>query len=299
VTPSQQIDDAEAWGTALAGRLRLIQAGLVEEPEESRRAFLADEVERSLKAVPPSRKASFLESLERHFPAWLPEERKSEEKREATLEELLSALSKVAGNWTEAERLEMGTRLAEAKIIAESAKPAPAARYDELWRLFGRMDAATPHSERSLRLLALLAELFMALDQLSWTLWRSIGQKSAYKKEFDFGKLAGPYLTGDPEVSTDHMRQAIERTRRLIAALLGASGRAAAEFAVNYNRTFGPDTLEGAARQRKSTFESVEAASWREYKTRFEAVGSAPHIEAAIQSAVAQAAEDLIGGRAR
>jgi hypothetical protein len=299
VTPSQQTDDADVWGSSLAGRLRLIQAGLVEEPDESRQAFLTDELERWLTPVPPSRKEAFLAALERHFPAWLPSVPEVSSAPEPDLEAVLQRLGKFAESWSEEERGEIANRLGLMGVLPEHAKPPLPARYDELWRHFGRAEKSAPHSERSLRLLGLLAEVFLALDQLSWTLWRGIAPKSAYKKEFDFSKLAVPYLAGDTEVSTDQIRQAIERTRKLIAALLGASGRAASDFAMGHNRTFSPEALEAAARQAKRALEGLDAASWREYKMRFDAAGTTPHLEAAIHSAVAQSAEDLIGGRTR
>lgn len=299
VTLSPQTDNADDWGFSLAGRLRLIQAGLTEEPEESRRAFLGDEIERWLKPVPPSRKGDFLNALERHFPAWRGSGEKASSPAEPELEGVLQWLAECAKAWSEEEKTEVAKRLALGGIIPEDAKAAPPARYDDLWKHFGKSERLTPHGDRSLKLLGLLAEIFLALDQLSWTLWRSIAPKSAYKKEFDFSKLAVPYLSGDTEVSTDQMRQAIERTRKLIAALLGASGRAATDFSTAHNRTFSPEALELASRQAKRALESLDAASWREYRMRFEAAGTTPHLEAAIHSAFAQSAEDLIGGRTR
>ena len=208
-------------------------------------------------------------------------------------------LAECAKGWNEEEKAEVAKRLALAGIAPEDAKAAAPARYDDLWKHFGKSERLTPHGDRSLKLLGLLAEVFLALDQLSWTLWRSIAPKSAYKKEFDFTKLSVPYLSGDTEVSTDQMRQAIERTRKLVAALLGASGRAATDFATAHNRTFSPAALEEASRQAKRALESLDAASWREYRTRFDVAGTTPHLEAAIHSAFAQSAEDLIGGRTR
>src|SRR5688572_22232424 len=178
VTLSPQTDDAELWGFSLAGRLRLIQAGLAEDPEESRRAFLGDEIERWLKPVAPSRKAEFLNALERHFPAWRGSGEKTSSTVEPDLEGVLHWLAECAKAWNDEERAEVAKRLALAGVVPETAPTVPA-RYDELWKHFGKSERLTPHGERSLKLLGLLAEVFLALDQLSWTLWRSIAPKSA------------------------------------------------------------------------------------------------------------------------
>jgi hypothetical protein len=85
----------------------------------------------------------------------------------------------------------------------------------------------------------------------------------------------------------------------LIAAIVGAPGRAANDVANQQAEWLSPDAIEMAARGEKRALESLDAACWREYKQRYSSKGTAPHVEAAIQAAVARAAEDLIGGRAR
>lgn len=148
-------------------------------------------------------------------------------------------------------------------------------------------------------MLAALLDFYLSLDQLGWTLWRNLVIKSAFWRETELGKQAGPYLTGDAEVSSEQTRQTIERTRRLLAALIGAPGRAAMDVANQHAGQFSPENIEQAARGEKRALESLDAACWREYKQRYSTGGTPVHLEAAIQQALAQAAEDLIGGRAR
>jgi len=292
-------DDISLWGPALAARLRLIQAGFTDEDAATRQAFLAEEVERALKPITPSRKRQYLEAVSNYFPAWQPEVQKVEPAPQPTLENVVGQLVAFAPEINDEMRMEIARQLIAAKIIPETASPAPAAHYGEFWRKFGLEAEKPPHHERALRLLMALSEFFLALDQLSWALWRTIGAKSAYRKEWEFSKLAGPYLSGDPEVSTEQMRQLIERTRKLVAALSGAPGRAGSDVAAKHAGIFSPEVIEAAARLEKRALESLDSASWRDYKQRYHVGGAAPHLEAAIQSAVAQAAEDLIGGRVR
>lgn len=273
----------------------MIHAGFVDEPVDQRRAFLADEVERAIDSVGPSQQREYLDALATQFPAWqsaaAPEPAVAGPVSPAELVDQL--LGRIAELGT-AER----ARLA-AELQPELRAAATGSFHAELWKKFGLAEEKTPSGERTWRLLGTLIEFFTALDQLAWTLWRNSGVKSAFWKESDLGKLAGPYLAGDHEVSSEQVRQTAERTRRLIAAILGAPGRAASDVANQQAQRLAPDSIEQSARSDKRTLESLDAACWREYKQRHTSGGTASHLEAAIQSALAQAAEDLIGGRTR
>jgi hypothetical protein len=277
----------------------LIQSGFEADEPATRQGFMAEEIERALKPLPPSRRLSCLDALEEEFPAWEPEMLEAAPARTPSLDELLTQLQKLGPALSDETRSRIAAELIATRVIPETAKPAPTAHYEEFWKRFGRAGATPPSTERALRLLATLSEFFAALDQLAWTLWRNVGAKSAYRKEFEFQKISGPYLAGDAEVSTDQMRQTVERSRKLVAALLGAPSRGAADFASVQSANFSPESIEAAARQEKRALESLDAASWRLYKERFKGAGTALQMENAIQLAVGRAAEDLIGGRAR
>jgi len=295
VVSARQHDSAGAWAAVLAARLRLIHAGFADEPADQRHAFLADEVERAAEAVAPSQKREYLEALSAQFPAW---QTAAAPEVPATIPPsaagLMGQLLDRLGELGAADR----ARLA-AGLQPELSAAATGSFHLELWKKFGLAAERTPSGERTWRLLGTLLEFFTTLDQLAWTLWRNSGVKSAFWKESDVTKLAGPYLAGDAEVSSEQMRQAVERTRRLIAAILGAPGRAAADVANQQAARLSPEAIEQAARADKRTLESLDAACWREYKQRYTGGATASHVEAAIQAALAQAAENLIGGRTR
>jgi hypothetical protein len=299
VTSGAIDSDAKAWAASLAARLRLIQSGFEADEPVTREGFLTEEIERALKPLPPSRRPTCLNALEDEFPAWEPELPETAPAHEPSLDELVKLLQKLGPTLSDETRGRIALELIASKVIPESAKPAPSGQYEDFWKRFGRSGATPPSTERSLRLLALLSEFFVALDQLAWTLWRNVGAKSAYRKEFEFQKISGPYVAGDAEVSSDQMRQTVERTRKLVAALLGAPSRGAADFASAHSAAFAPESIEVSARQEKRALESLDAASWRLYKERFKNAGAALQVENAIQLAVGRAAEDLIGGRAR
>lgn len=278
----------------MAARLRLIHAGFADEPADQRNAFLADEVERAINAVAPSQKREHLEALAAQFPTWQVAASAPVESAPLSAADLLEQLLARLGELSAADR----ARLA-AELQPELTAAATGTFHLELWKKFGLTADRSPSGERTWRLLGSLLEFFTALDQLAWTLWRNSGVKSAFWKESDVAKLAGPYLAGDAEVSSEQLRQAVERTRRLIAAILGAPGRAASEVANQQTARLAPEAIEQAARGEKRALESLDAACWREYRQRYSSSATAPHVEAAIQTALAQAAEDLIGGRTR
>jgi hypothetical protein len=162
------------------------------------------------------------------------------------------------------------------------------------------LDAGKPLSpERTPKLALALATVFLSLDQLVWTLWRQLNGRSVYRKEAEFGKLAGPYLGGDGEVSSEQVRQPLERTRRLIAALLGAMGRSGANFARRHSADLAPESIENAARQEKKAFESLDAASWRKYRELYKEYATEQTLESQLQQEFVKAAEELLRGVSR
>jgi hypothetical protein len=93
------------------------------------------------------------------------------------------------------------------------------------------------------------------------------------------------------------LQQSLERTRKLIAGLLGAIGRAGAAYARDRARLFDPGAIEADARAEKKWNESLEFACWRKYVQLQKEYGSEATVEKSIQEAMAKAAENLILGR--
>ena len=151
--------------------------------------------------------------------------------------------------------------------------------------------------ERASKSFAILLDTVLALDQLVWTLWKQIAPKSAVRKEADLPKMTGEYLSGSKEVSTAQVVQNVERTRKLIASLMGAIGRAGAAFARERARIFDPSAIEADARAEKKWNESIEFACWRKYVQLCKEYGAEPIMEKGIQEAMARAAENLLLGR--
>ena len=99
-------------------------------------------------------------------------------------------------------------------------------------------------------------------------------------------------------VQEQQLIQALEKTRRLIAGLMGAVGRAGNTYARKLVGRLSPEVIQDLAKMEKKWAESVEQASWRAYERLAKEHLSEPAIENGIQEAMVKVAEDLMTGRA-
>jgi len=291
------------WANGLAARLRLIQGNFADDAAEARQSYLAEELERSLKPIAPSRREVHLRTLAELFPAWggvspAPPPATPGAPAETT-EELVERLIEAAQALGEPEKAAVAKRLQESGLVAKESRPASAEAPVEFWKAFGVAEPKPLNIERSQKMLVVLAGAFLALDQLVWTLWRQLNAKSFFRKESELAKLAGPYLASDPEVSTEQIRQPLERTRKLIAALLGALGRGSSNFARKHGSDILPESIESAARIEKKAWENLDAVSWRKYKELYREYAAEQVVESQIQQEFVKAAEELLKGIGR
>ena len=134
-------NEANGWASSLAARLRLIQGGFEGDEAATRQGFLAEEIERALKALPPSRRLACLEALEEKFPAWESKIVEEGPPPEPTLDELVEGLRKVGPTLSDEVRGRVAGELVGAKVIPESVKPSPTGQYEEFWKRFEKAAA--------------------------------------------------------------------------------------------------------------------------------------------------------------
>jgi hypothetical protein len=299
------LTEEASWASGVAGRLRLIQANFADDEPKVRQGYLAEELERALKTIPSSRREQHLLALSDFFPSWASAaaaptpDAPSGPARVETPEELLERFIQAAGDLSPEARAKALQRLQEAGLAPKAAGPATADTTLEFWKFFGVTDNTPLNVDRSQKMLVALAGAFLALDQLAWTLWKQLNPKSIYRKEAEFGKMAGPYLASDAEISTEQIRQPLERTRRLVAALLGAWGRGSSNFSRKQSAALSPESVENAARMEKKAWESLESVSWRKYKELFKEYSSEQMLESQIQQEFVRATEELLRGIGR
>lgn len=297
------LSEESLWASGLASRLRLIQANFADDPSSVRQGYIVEEIERALKPVSPTRRKTYMYSLAERFPAWEGTRTASESDAKAgaallTPEEMVAGLIELAPTLSPEARASFAGQLQAAGLSVKESPNAFLELPPELHKRLGLLPGKPLHLERAVKFLTITAELALALDQLAWALWKQLAPKSSIRKETELSRLAGSYLAGDTEVSTSMISQPVEKTRRLIAGLLGAVGRAGPAYAKKYVTQLSPEQIEDWAKMEKKFTESLEAACWRKFLQQARAHASEHAIENEIQEAIARAAENLILGRA-
>jgi hypothetical protein len=298
------LSEESLWARALAARLRVLQANFADDDPATRQEYIVEEIERALKGTVPEKRKALLAALSDRFPSFQvavvtrDSQAPSPVSIPAAPEDLLDSLIKALPGLSNEQRAEFAAKLKAAGLTA-LAEPSGAnlEAPPELVKRLGLTADQTLNPPRSGKALALLMDMVLTMDQLVWTLWKQIAPKSTVRREADLIKLSGQYLTGSQEVSTAQVTQALERTRKMVAGLLGAVGRAGATFARERTRLFDPNAIRADAQAEKKWNESMEFACWRKYEQLCKEYGAEPMIEKSIQEAVAKAAENLIMGR--
>jgi hypothetical protein len=293
------------WAGALAARLKVLQANLADDDPATRKGFIVDEINNALKGCVPEKRRALLDALTEQFPSWdLPvaaapaAPAAQPEPEPQTPEMLLKKLIESLPALPAAQREDFARQLKSAGLELPGGGGGGAFEITpDLQKRLGYTAPKPINAERAAKSMAMLFDMVLTLDQLVWTLWKQIAGKSMVRKEADFGKLSGDYLSGSAEVSSAQLQQSLERTRKLIAGLLGAIGRAGAAYARDRARLFDPGAIEADARAEKKWNESLEFACWRKYVQLQKEYGAEATVEKSIQEAMAKAAENLILGR--
>lgn len=307
-------EDVE-WASGLSGQLRLIQASFAEDDAATRQQYLSEEIARAIKAVAPTKRRAYLQALAERFPAWegapapkgAPGLDLSPEELVARLVEAAPYLS-IVQRRALAEQLEAAGLVASHPVAAPAATATPAASAiaetvpEELQKKLGIAAGQTLSQLRVLRLIAVLVEFSVTLDQLAWNVWKQIAPKSIVRRdagpESDFRKIAGPYLTGDDEVSTAQISQVVDKTRQLIAGLLAAVGSTGESFARQFLSRVAPAAIKEKADAESGFFIGPEQKCWRKYLETFNEI-SGVSIEKEISAILATNTEELILGKGR
>lgn len=297
-----QLSEEVLWAGGLAARLRLLQANFADDSSADRQNYLIEEIEGALKSVSPTKKKLYLDCLSERFPAWqgLRSTAKSDvqvgaaplapEELVRRLVELAPTLSPEARRAFALELQPVGLSIKESADVFLDLPP-------DLQKKLGLAAGKPLQLERAVKLLAITTELTLALDQLVWRLWKELAAKSVIRRDGEFNRLAGPFLAGDADVSPPQLAQLVERTRRLISAMLNAVGKAGPDYAKEYMRHMSPDSIEEWGTMEKTWKESKEAACWRKYLQQAKEHASEAAIDREIQDAIVKATESIYQGR--
>lgn len=301
---ASHLNEEALWATALAGRLRLVQANCVEQPPETRQEFLAEEIERALKEVPPSKRKGCLEALGDQFPAWqvaaVAEDTKSTkaEVTQVTPEQLIEMLLKVAPQLSPEQKKAFAQKLLDGGLAVTESRSGPVETPPELQKLLNLPPGSAIEAARGIKLLSELAQFVFSLEPLVWNSWRQIAPRSGIRKEQDPKAMSAKYLNGDGEISAQQLKQVLEQTRKLIIGLLMALGGAGRKYAETYLERFSPEAIRSQAEMMKGPLmASKEAKSWTRYIDLHKEFATEQVIEKEIQEAVVKFAEEVMRGR--
>jgi hypothetical protein len=293
------LSEESLWANALAARLKVLQANFADDDANTRQDFITQEIQQALKGTVPDKRKILLNALAERFPAAQAASSVVVDSAPAapqTPEALLERLVNLAPTLSAEQRASFAQQLQHAGFATEKADPGFTLPPEVLKRI-GLEGSASINTERGAKTFGMLIDMVLTLDQLVWTLWKQIAPRSVVRKEAEFAKLSGEYLSGSAEVSSAQVLQSLERTRRMIAGLLGGLGRAGSAYARERARLFDPTAIQAVAGAEKKFTESLEFACWRVYVRLCKEYGAEAAIEKGIQEALTKAAENLILGR--
>ncbi len=303
--------DEAQWAVGMGAKLRMMQASLADDDPAARSDYLMEEIEREIRGVPDSRRKGYLEALADRFPqgeggsANAGGQAAPQAPVDESAQGLVRRLAALARDLPEDERYELSSQLRNAGFAIE-IQTVGAGERDEIPVELQKKLSLDPNQaldrKRAIRLVSVLIDLVVTMDQVGWNVWRSLASDSRVRREpgpsGDLRRIAGPFLVGDPEVNLAQVTDLLGKTRQLIAGLMAALGAAGKIFAAQHLTRFAPGAIEEEANKEPGFFVGPEQKCWRKYKTIFSEINGAV-IEQEISNIIVRYTEDLILGAGR
>jgi hypothetical protein len=301
--PFDKAEESEvsSWAVKVAARLWMLQTSFADDPPQTRREYLVEEIERSLKEVAESRREEYLAALMDRFPgperfefgsAAVPPPQTEAPKRTPLqlVQELIAQIPQLPSE----TRVAIAQRLQAAGLLIPQGKGTelPA----ELIGKIGMTPAEPVDEERLAKVFAALFDMVVMLDHLIWSVWKNIAPKSALRRDTDTANLrrtVGRCLAGDREVATLQVTQILDKTRQLTAGLLSAIGPAGETYARQHLEKFAPEKIRTSIESKSPGFlGNIEQKCWRRY---LELAGdlSGPVVEKQMVDAIVSYTEAL------
>ena len=298
--------ETNRWATELATRLRLVQSSFADDPPDVRERVLGEELEQALRAVSHGKRKEYIEALAEQFP--VPDSVDPLKRTEPTAEgaiqddpaDLVQRLGNLIRTLPPQESSPILKQIQESGLLARAINGEGVQVPEELLERMHKLVPGKPLDlRRALRLLDILIEATVNLDQLVWQVWKTIAVKSVIQRETgpygDFRKTVAPYLSGDSEISTEQIKQLVNKTRKLVSGLVAAMGSAGEINTHKYLDRLSPSAIRKMAEADPGVFESLEKKCWRKYVGAFDSLNTAM-IEKEIFEAIRKYTEKLVLG---
>ena len=299
--------ETNRWATELAARLRLVQSSFADDPSDVRERVLEEELEQALRAISHGKRKEYIETLIEQFP--VPDSidllKRSEPHPEMGMlqddpADLVLRLADSIRSMPPEESSPILKQILESGLVPTAISGEGIQIPEELLERMGKLaPGKSLDLRRALRLLDILIEVTVNLDQLVWQVWKTIAAKSVIQRETgpysDFRKTIEPYLSGDSEVSTEQIKQLVNKTRKLVSGLVAAMGSAGEINTHKYLDRLSPSAIRKMAEADPGVFESLEKKCWRKYVGAFDSLNTAM-IEKEIFDAIRKYTEKLVLG---
>jgi hypothetical protein len=299
-----------------ANDLRMVQISFADEPEEKRREYLAEALDRALEEVLPDERKAFLAALKDQFPNWsaeppaaapavaiavVPEDTPAPaESREAVMERVIEQIQLL----DDEDREVLVARLQQAGVLPKASVAGPGASAtgaalpkhveEAAQHLMHKLALTKLDLGRAIKLMVRLVDQTGGLDQLMWNAWRVIAPRSAYRRPADLHKEMIRYMSGDREISGQQLVGYLERYMKLTASLIAGVGQLGAQFARSHLLKFSPQEIEAkVASAGGGLLVSKEYKCWERYVELSHELDQNT-IEHAIRETIAQKTEALL-----
>ena len=303
-----QVETIDEWVARVAGRLRLLGANLQDESPATRQNFLTDELKLELDAVPVVQRNDYLSALRSVFPIGelggtvepATTHQAAPAVDELPLQVIVDELVTRSAYLSADERSELVRRLENCGLIlpqqlSSNLEELP----EELAKRLSLPVGERVNSRHAFLVLSKLVSIVLDLEQLVWVVWKTLSPRSRIRRESlsggsEVGRNIGRYLTGDNSVPLADVVEPLERSRQLIAGLLGAIGPVGSNFARKFSQRFSPDDIRKHVRHDKKGFlKGLEVKCWEHYELMASDL-TEDQVEHEIHDAITKFAESLI-----
>lgn len=310
------IGNQEKWVAGVAGRLRLLGAGMQDESMTNRRNFFSDEIMQALEEIPSSERENYLDALLSAFPGGESVDKAVEpvETTEAFIDEMptideiptqeiVDELAKRASSLSADERRDLVSRLENCGlIVAQQVSGSYEELPEELAKRLSLPVGEKINSRSAVLVLSKLIGIILDLDQLVWVVWKTLSPRSPIRRESqaetsEIVRNLGRYIKGDTDIPLADVVQPLERSRQLTAGLLGAIGPVGSTFARKFAQRFSPDDIRNDVRREGGGFlKMIEIKCWNRYEQLAKDLNE-DQIEYEVREAITKYAESLITGK--
>ena len=306
--PTNDKKKMESYILETANRLRLIQVDFADESEQTRTAYLCEEIEKALKSVLPDERNEFLGRLLEKFPAgsFITQAISTETTVESppaideselkNVDFLVRSLLEIAPTLSDDQKDFVDKSLQEAGLRPKARQENSIELDQKPKQKLKVGDDCSISAEKMAELSAILVDFVLKLESLVWNTWRQLSPRSAVRPQGDLTTKIGQFLSNDAEISVNQVDDDLKVLQRLVAAMTSAVSRVGGQFAKRHLAKISPLEIEVLVKMEPgSVFVSHDVKCWKKYKELAETLNE-DSIEMEIRKAIVDYVESLTKG---